>query len=55
MALNLLNSLKIKAIEKERTMSELIEVSGVSRDTFYKKLKRGDTVFYANLLKSMEK
>lgn len=52
--MNLLNSLKIKAIEKEKTMSELIEVSGVSRDTFYKKLKKGDAVFYAKLLKSIE-
>lgn len=52
--LDLLSSIKIKAIKKDKTITEIIKKSDVSRDTFYKRLRRGDHIFYKKILKLLD-
>ena len=53
--MNLLGLLKIEAIKHHKNMNKLIELSGVSRDTFYKKLRKEDKEFYLKIIKLLEK
>lgn len=48
--MSLLTKVKLAVIKSNLNMNKAIEISGVSRDTFYKKLKKGDQEFYDKLL-----
>ncbi len=54
-ALSLLRKVKLTVIKSDLNMNKAIEISGVSRDTFYKKLKKDDKDFYDKLLLSLKK
>lgn len=53
--MSLLRKVKLTVIKSNLNMNKAIEISGVSRDTFYKKLKKGDKDFYDKLLLNLKK
>lgn len=51
---SILVTIRMKALEKEKTMTEIAEYFNISRDTLYRKIKNNDIDFIVQITKYLD-